>query len=163
MASLQEKLGDYVEDAHAMERSVLPMLDTVIDQIDDAQIRTDFEHHREETVRHEQRLRERLDAMGRGASTVKDIGGALTAMVKGMADVPRGDRPKRFARDAYASEHMEIAAYELLERFATRAGDEATAVVARDNRAEEEAMAQRIAGCWDRFVDLTIAEEHLVV
>ncbi|MEA2303851.1 MAG: hypothetical protein QOH43_1131 [Solirubrobacteraceae bacterium] len=163
MSSLQEKLGDYVEDALAMEQGVLRMLDEMIGQIDDGQIRGEFERHREETTRHEQRLRERLDAMGRGSSTVKELGGVVTALLKGMADIPKTDKPKRFARDAYATEHMEIAAYELLERFARRAGDEATVVVARDNRADEEAMARRIGERWDRFVDLTIAEEHLMV
>jgi ferritin-like metal-binding protein YciE len=39
---------------------------------------------------------------------------------------------------------MEIAAYQLLDRLAQRAGNQGTAEVARQNRADDEAMAQKI-------------------
>ena len=60
------------------------------------------------------------------------------------------------------TEHMEIAAYELLERLAKRAGDEKTAEVARLNRSDEQEMAKKIDANWDRFVDLTLATPGLL-
>jgi ferritin-like metal-binding protein YciE len=51
---------------------------------------------------------------------------------------------------------MEIAAYHLLERLAKKAGDQETAEVARQNRADEEAMARKIDSNWDRFLELTL-------
>jgi ferritin-like metal-binding protein YciE len=84
-------------------------------------------------------------------------------LLKGTADQVRGDQPGKNARDGYTTEHMEIAAYQLLERLAEKAGDTETAEVARQNRAEEEAMAQKIDANWDRFLALTLAENDIRV
>jgi ferritin-like metal-binding protein YciE len=54
---------------------------------------------------------------------------------------------------------MEIASYQLLERVATLAGDPETAAVARQNRAEEEAMARRIDQSWDKAAALSLEQE----
>jgi ferritin-like metal-binding protein YciE len=56
---------------------------------------------------------------------------------------------------------MEIAAYQLLERLAEKAGDTETAEVARQNRADEEEMARRIDASWDRTLDLTLEENNI--
>ena len=160
---LRAKLADYIEDAHAMEQNVSQMLNSMIATTHDDEILQELEHHKMETERHEQLLRERLDAVGRGTSTRKQaqtIGGAL---LKGVTDQVRGDKPGKNARDAYVTEHLEVAAYELLERLAIRVGDEETAEVARRNRADDEAMARKIAANWDKFLDLTLVEEGIAV
>ena len=58
---------------------------------------------------------------------------------------------------------MEVAAYQLLERIAVKAGDEETAEAARLNRADEETMAAEIERNWDRFAELSLQEEGIVV
>jgi ferritin-like metal-binding protein YciE len=158
---LQRKLVEYVEYVHALEQNVLLQLDSLIVNTGDQELVSIFRRHKEETRRQQQRLRERLRALGgpRPASFGKDLAAIATAQVKGVGDVLRPDKAVQNARDAYATEHVEIAAYELLERLAGRAGDEETAAVARENRAEEQAMAGRIAANWDRFLDLTLAEQ----
>ena len=159
---LQRKLVDHVQEAHAMEQTVSTMLDSMIATTDDPQITEMLRQHKRQTQEHERRLRERLDAMGTGASTTKSVGGLGAALLKGVGDVARTDKPSKNARDGYMTEHMEIAAYELLERLAVRAGDERTAEVARQNRSDEQEMAKKIEANWDRFVDLTLATPGLL-
>jgi len=160
-SELESKLGDYVEDAHAMETNVLQMLDSMISTTEDQQILRQLEQHRKQTERHQVRLRQRLEALGRGTSVRKETQTLAGALLKGVTDRVRGDKPGKNARDGFITEHMEIAAYELLERLAERAGDSKTAQVARQNRRDEEAMAKKIAGNWDKTLDLTLQEEGI--
>jgi ferritin-like metal-binding protein YciE len=74
-------------------------------------------------------------------------------------DLVRGERTGRSARDAYTTEHLEIASYELLRRVAERAGDEETARACLDILEQERAMAQYIEENWDRFAELSLREE----
>src|SRR5919106_3435015 len=96
---LQQKLVDYIEDAHAMEQNVSTMLDSMIATTDDPDIEEMLKHHMEETERQESRLRERLDALGAGASTRKQAQTVAAALGKGAADVVRGDQTGKNARD----------------------------------------------------------------
>ena len=120
---LQQKLVDYVQDAHAMEQNVSTMLDSMISTTDDPEIKQMLKHHKQQTEKHERRLRERLDAMGAGTSTTKEVGGLGAALFKGVGDMARTDKPGKNARDGYMTEHMEIAAYELAQKPCRRAGD----------------------------------------
>jgi ferritin-like metal-binding protein YciE len=158
---LQQKLADYTEDAHAMEQNDLRMLDSMISTTDDPQMKEMLQTHKRETEEHERRLRQRLDAMGRGTSTRKQVQAVGAALLKGVGDVARGDKAGKNARDGYTAEHLEIAAYQLLERLAEKAGDTETAEVARQNRADEEEMARRIDASWDRTLELTLEENDI--
>ena len=159
MATIQEQLVKYLGDAHSLEQHVSRQLDGMIATTDDPEMREHLEHHKEETERHKELLAERLDAHGEEPSIVKDAGQIFAALGKGMLDAARPDNAGKNARDGFVAEHLEIASYELLERVATRAGDEETADVARRNRADEEAMAEKIAASWDKVVDLSLEQE----
>ena len=160
---LRGKLVEYVENVAALEQNVLLQLDSLIVNTRDAELARMFRRHKEETRRQQQRLRERRRALaGPGVSSArKDFAAIAAAQAKGVADVLRSDKAARNARDAFVTEHAEIAAYELLERLAERAGDAETARVARESRAEEERMAAWISENWDKFLDLTLEEEGL--
>jgi ferritin-like metal-binding protein YciE len=137
------------------------LLDSIILTTEDAELVAMFEEHKVETRRHERRLNERLRALG-GLSLIsmgKDLRAIAVAQIKGISDLWRTDKVVRNARDAFVTEHMEIVAYEVLERLAKRVGDTQTAEVAREIRAEEEAMAERLASKWDSFLDMTLRNE----
>src|SRR5215218_10211579 len=101
---LQQKLADYIEDAHAMEQNDLKMLDSMISTTDDPQVKEMIQNHKRETEEHERRLRERLDAIGRGTSTRKQAQAVGAALLKGVGDQARGDKTGKNARDGYMAE-----------------------------------------------------------
>src|SRR4051794_35742348 len=161
MPALEDKLVQYIDEAYAMEQNVLRMLDSMIGSTADPQMRRSLERHRRETEKQAERLEECLSEHGATPSRVKQAGGVIGAVMKGVVDLARGDKAGRNARDGFATEHMEIASYELLERVAKKAGDKKTAAVARQNREEEEAMARSIASKWNKVVDLSLKEEGI--
>ena len=155
---LQEQLVKHIAEAHAMEQNVIRMLDSMISTTEDPDIVEALRLHKVETEEHRDRMADRLKAHGESPSVVKDVGGIMGALMKGVVDIARGEKAGRNARDGYATEHMEIASYQLLERIARRAGDEETAQAAAQNREDEERMAKLIEDRWDRFAELLLEE-----
>jgi ferritin-like metal-binding protein YciE len=156
---LKAQLVKHIDEAYAMEQNVLRMLDGMIETTDDEEIKNELRQHKLETERHAERMQQRLEAHSATPSMVKEAGGIAGALMKSVLDMARPEKAGRNARDGYTTEHMEIAAYQLLERIAQRAGDEETAVAARENRAEEEAMAKKLDGHWDKFAELSLREQ----
>jgi ferritin-like metal-binding protein YciE len=159
---LEFKLHQYMSDVHALEKHVLRQLELHIPTTKEEQLQAALIRHRDETEQQIARLNERFVAHNERPSSVKSAGAQFAAFFESLAAVLHDDKPAKTARDAYVTEHLEIAAYELLERLALRAGDPETARVARQNRAEEEAMAATIAADWDPVMDRTLAEQGLL-
>jgi ferritin-like metal-binding protein YciE len=122
----------------------------------DPELARAFSEHETETARHEALIRERLEAHGAKPSRLEDMLGALSG--KGFVLFARSqpDTPGKLASHAFSYEHMELAAYDLLARMAEREGDAETVAVAERNRADEDAMSQRIAARWDAAVDASL-------
>jgi ferritin-like metal-binding protein YciE len=163
MSTVNEQLIKHIDEAHAMEHNVLRMLDGMISTTDDTEILQELEHHKIETEGHAQRMRERLEAHGATPSAVKQIGGIVGALAKMPLDIVRGEKAGRNARDGYATEHMEIASYELLKRVAERANDTETATACDEIIVQERAMANTIAAHWDKFAELSLRENGVTV
>jgi ferritin-like metal-binding protein YciE len=163
MSQLKDQLIKHIDEAYAMEQNVLRMLDGMISTTDDPEILDALEHHKMQTHGHVDRMKARLEAHDAQPSGIRQVGGILQALAKMPLDMVRGEKAGRNARDGYATEHMEIASYELLKRVALKAGDEQTAQIADEIIAEEKAMAKIISDNWDRVVELSLREEGVTV
>ena len=160
---LNDQLVKHIDEAYAMEQNVLRMLDSMIETTEDPEIKNELREHKVQTERHAERMKNRLEAHEASPSKVKEAGGILGALMKSVLDMARGEKAGRNARDGYATEHLEIAGYQLLERIALKAGDEETAEAARENRQDEEAMAKKLDAHWDKFAELSLKEEGVTV
>src|SRR3954451_10723987 len=163
VGDIQTQLINHIDEAHALEQTVLRMLDGLIQSADDPEIIDRLEHHKLETQQHESLLRGRLEAHGATPSMVRQAAGMFEALMKMPLDIVRGERSGRGARDAYTTEHLEIASYELLRRVAERAGDEETAQACLEILEEERAMAQFIEERWNLLAEQALREEGIRV
>src|SRR3954451_22332153 len=163
MTTIQDQLVKHIDEAHAMEQNVLRMLDGMIATTDDPDIVRELEHHKMETEGHAEQMRARLQAHGSTPSGMRQLVGIMGALAKMPLDMVRGENAGRNARDGYATEHMEMASYELLKRVAKRAGDDETVVACDQIIAQEQAFAQTSAASWDRFAELSLRESGATV
>src|SRR3954466_1545910 len=152
MASLVE----YLTNVHAMEVQALAQMRAAPKLAGDPELARAFSEHETETARHESLIRERLEAHDAKPSRLEDMLGAISG--KGFVLFARSqpDTPGKLATHAFSYEHMELAAYDLLARVAEHEGDAETVAVAQRIRAEENAMAIRLDGFWDRTVDASL-------
>src|SRR5271166_2999172 len=149
-SSLDEQLAIYLTDAHAIELQALVQLKRARKLTEDSEIAAAFSDHVRETERHRHYVEDRLMALSWAPAAPKDLAEKLTG--HGMAVFARiqPDAPGKLVAHAYSYERMEMAVYDLLGQLTGRAGDGETAMTARMIREEEQAMADRLAGCFDR-------------
>jgi ferritin-like metal-binding protein YciE len=156
--SLDEQLTKYLTDAHSIEQQAKAQMTSAPEMAADPELSSAFTAHLRETEEHERLVRQRLEAHGAQPAIVKDLAGTLTG--KAFVLFARGnpDTPGKLVAHAFSYEHMELAAYDLLARTAERAGDPETVSVARQIEQQEDAMAARLAGSFDRAVDASLRE-----
>ena len=155
-ADIASALVSYLTDARAIEAQAIVLLESG-SRIAGVPALTDvLRNHLEETRGHQRLLEDRLRAHdarpSRFENTALGVGGADL----GAFFAAQPDTPVKIAGFAYAFEHLEIAAYELLRRVADRAADEETVAVAERILAEERRAAEQVAGTWDGAVDAVL-------
>jgi ferritin-like metal-binding protein YciE len=158
---MREQLTKYLTDAHAIESQALQLLAKGPDIAGDPELAQAFADHRGETEGHRRMIAERLEDLGAEPSRVKDAAMRLGALNWGAFFQAQPDTPAKLAGFAYAFEHLEIAAYELLERTARRASDQETFAAAEQILAEERAAASRLHELFDAALDASLEAQGL--
>src|SRR5215218_7890446 len=157
MTQPNQKILQYLEEAHASEVGLVRVLQSQIAMTPRGSYRSGLETHLHETRAHAERLRNRMRELGRGFNPLQaGLGLAETVAAQALAlgktpiDLLRGsggeEKVLKNAKDAAATEALEIATYTAIERLASSVGDETTAQLAASIRADEEKMLDRILG-----------------
>src|SRR3712207_6204778 len=149
---IQEQLNKYLADAHSIEVQALVQMKAAPKLAGTDELARMYEEHERETEEHKRLIEERLEARGASTNKLKDALGGATGVPFVLFAKSQPDTPGKLATHALSYEHLEHAAYELLERVARRAGDEETARVARQIADQELAMAGRIEAHLDQTV-----------
>ena len=141
---LEGQLTSYLADAHAIEAQSLQLLRQAPAIAGDSNLAKVFRDHDEETQAQQAIVTARLEAHDAKPSRFKDVLLRVGGVNLGAFFGVQPDTPAKLAGFAFAFEHLEIAAYELLRRVARRAGDEETVRVAARIAVEERAAATAI-------------------
>ena len=155
MSQSEQKVVQYLDEAHATELALVRVLQEQVAMTPRGSYRTALETHLGETREHAQRVERRLQQLGEGSNPVMAVVGAVQAVVgqalalgKAPFDLLRGsggeEKVLKNAKDACASESLEIATYTAIERLARSVGDDETAELAVSIRADEEKMLERL-------------------
>jgi ferritin-like metal-binding protein YciE len=156
MTGLDEQLTKYLTDVHSIEEQALAQMRLAPRLAGDPELKRVFAEHLSETEEQERRVRILLIERGAKPAPVKDVAGRVGGWGMMLFARVNPDTPGKLAMHAFSYEHMELAAYELLRRIATTAGDDDVRDAAQRIGEQERAMADRLDGCWDRAVEASL-------
>jgi ferritin-like metal-binding protein YciE len=170
MDASKRKTIQYLNEAKASEDALVRVLQSQIAMTPRGSYRAALESHLEETRDHSVRVAKRLKQLGAGSNPLltfvgiwEDFVGQGLALGKTPFDLLRGssgeEKMLKNAKDACATEALEIATYTAIERLARHVGDDQTAKLAADIRTEEEAMLATILRELPKLADAVAGAE----
>jgi ferritin-like metal-binding protein YciE len=148
-AELDDALRRWLKDLHAVERQAAVALRVARRVVGDPELIAELDDHLAQTEAHRAEVERQLRARAAGISRARDAAATLNRMGFVLYTTLTPDTPGKLLADSFAYENFEIAAYRMLAHAARRAGEEALRRSALEICAEEEAMADRVAGRFD--------------
>jgi ferritin-like metal-binding protein YciE len=169
MNASQKKVVQYLGEAQATEDALVRVLQSQIAMTPRGAYRTALEQHLRQTRDHADRVAQRRSELGQDGNpltaavgVVGSVVGQALALGKTPFDLLRGsggeEKILKNAKDAYASEALEIATYTAIERLARSVGDDQTAERAASIRADEEKMLDRVLREIPKLTDAVVRE-----
>lgn len=170
MNAAQQKVVQYLHEAHASEQALTRVLQSQIAMTPRGSYRSGLETHLDETRNHANRIGRRLDALGHGSNPLtvivgfaESVVGQALALGKTPLDLLRGsggeEKVLKNAKDACATEALEIATYTAIERLARGVGDDETAALAASILADEEKMLARVMREIPKLTDAVVGSD----
>jgi ferritin-like metal-binding protein YciE len=170
MEKAEQKIVQYLSEAHATEQALVTVLQSQIAMTPGGSYRAGLESHLRETRDHARRLKGRLRELGQGSNPlqvgvgiIENIVGQALALGKTPLDLVRGtggeEKVLKNAKDACATEALEIATYTAIEKLATSVGDKATAALAKSIRADEQRMLDRVLAEIPKLTEAVVRSE----
>jgi ferritin-like metal-binding protein YciE len=170
MNASQKKVLQYLGEAEASETALVRVLQSQIAMTPRGAFRTALEQHLRQTQEHAERIAGRRRELGQGGNplsaavgAVESVVGQALALGKTPFDLLRGsggeEKVLKNAKDASATEALEIATYTAIERLARAVGDEGTAELAASIRADEEKMLERVLREIPKLTDAVVRAE----
>lgn len=142
---IRRRLIHQLRRASSMELAAVSALDPLVEGPSDGGLARLVSTHRRNSRLHRERVLARLKALGARTSGSASAGAGLLAAARGIARGRRGTSEEERLRQAVLMKQLEVATYDTVERLAERAGDDATAEMAREARADGEELARRLA------------------
>ena len=167
MNGSQQKVVQYLNEARASEDALVRVLQSQIAMTPSGSYRSALDKHLDETQGHAKKVTDRLNALDGGSNPIaavvgfwEDLIGQALAFSKTPLDLLRGsggdEKVLKNAKDACATEALEIATYTAIERLARAVGDDETADLAQRILADEERMLQRIVREIPKLTDAVV-------
>ncbi len=146
MAQDNKILVSWLKDAHSMEKALVPVLENhAKDAKGHPELQSRIEQHVAETKQHAQIVEDCLNRLGTDTSGLKDAVGRVTGGMNSVATAPFGDELVKDGLADFATENMEIAAYNALITAANELGDTRTAEACQQILRDEQDMARFLA------------------
>jgi ferritin-like metal-binding protein YciE len=156
MSTRDDKLIQYLTEAHGKEKELETALQAHIAMTTRAPYKKRLQQHLTETKAHARGVERRIKQLGGStsslpapvagaAATAQGVASKAVSAAKGPLHALRGtgdsEKMLKNAKTEFSEEHEEIAMYAGIEALAEAAGDRETAKLARGIRREEERMA----------------------